>query len=139
MSLSEVYRRLEAVYASVDEAVKTTGTRCALSGRCCDFPRSGHTLFATALETDRILALNGAPPDPEAEGWCPYFRNRLCTLRELRPLGCRVYFCDPEYHGGPMCEVSETAHRALKKVHADLDVPYLYAPFLELLRPGRTR
>lgn len=139
MSQNEVYRRLEAVYASVDQAVKATGPRCALSGRCCDFPRSGHTLFATALEADRILALNGAPPAPQAEGWCPYFRNRLCTLRKLRPLGCRVYFCDPDYLAGPMCEVSETAHQALRKVHADLDVPYLYAPFLELLRPGRRR
>jgi len=139
MSLSEAHRRLDAVYAAVEEAVRAAGPACALSGRCCDFPRSGHTLFATALEADRILDLRGDPPAPEAKGWCPYYRNRRCTLRALRPLGCRVYFCDPDYLAGPMQDVSESAHRALKKVHADLEVPYRYAPFLELLRPGRAR
>jgi Fe-S-cluster containining protein len=139
MSRSEAHRRLEAVYRAVEEAVKTAGPTCALSGRCCDFPRSGHTLFATALEADRILDLEGTPKEPQEEGWCPYYRQRRCTLRALRPLGCRVYFCDPPYLEGPMREVAERAHGALKRVHVDLDIPYFYAPFLELLRSEGTR
>ncbi|MBN2489977.1 MAG: hypothetical protein JXQ29_03895 [Planctomycetes bacterium] len=136
MSLRAAERRLRALYRRVDRQVAAAGPVCTRSGRCCDFARSGLTLFATALETDLVLAAH-APPAPERAGACPFQRHGLCTMRALRPLGCRVYFCDPRYLATAMSGIAESAQRALRQIHEEHGVPYRYAPFLELLARPR--
>ncbi len=34
---------------------------------------------------------------PVTADFCPFQQGNLCTAREPRPLGCRVYYCDPNY------------------------------------------
>jgi len=137
MSRSEAELHVQALYRTVDRKVQAAGPICTLSGFCCDFPRSGQTLFATALETDMVLS-RGEPPAPERRGWCPFYRRRLCTLRELRPLGCRIYFCDSSFQASAMSDIAESAHRELQRIHDEHDVPYRYAPFLDLLAERRS-
>ena len=59
---------------------------------------------------------------------CPWQDGRgLCTAREARPLGCRVFFCDPVYQE-PGQEIAERAIRSLKRMVESLDLPWNYAP-----------
>ena len=53
---------LAALYARVDVQIAAANPRCELSGRCCDFPRSSHRLFATDLETAYAAATAGSVP-----------------------------------------------------------------------------
>src|SRR5215218_5580331 len=88
------------LYREVDADVAAAGPVCIASGRCCRFKEYGHTLFLSQLEADVLLA--DAPPyDPSAvtADFCPFQKGNLCTAREPRPLGCRVYYCDPNYAG----------------------------------------
>lgn len=124
--------RLRALYEAVDRRVGASTPKCAVSGRCCDFPVAGHTLFATAIEAD-LVADAVSIPEPEAPGWCPFYRKRLCTLRDLRPVGCRVYFCDPDYQANAMEDDAAWAHAELQALHRELDLAYRYAPFVDLL------
>src|SRR5215813_7644208 len=94
---SDLRSEILSVYAEVDRAVAAAGPVCVASGRCCRFKEYGHTLFLSNLEADILLA--EAPPyeQPVAEDGCPFQKGTLCTAREPRPLGCRVFFCDPAY------------------------------------------
>lgn len=135
MSREKAVRALRDLYATVDREVARAGPVCHLSGKCCDFPVSGHVLYASDLETEIVLEQQ-RPPPAEQPGWCPFYRARRCTLRELRPLGCRIYFCDAAYEAGRMAEISEEAHRQLKQIHDDHGIDYRYAPFVDGLIGG---
>src|SRR6187200_1071787 len=114
-----VRERVLAIYAAADAAVTAAAPRCDQSGRCCRFTEYGHTLFLSRLEADVLL--DAAPPlaGPVTRDGCPFQVENLCTAREPRPLGCRVYFCDPTYEGVGE-QISETHLRALKDLADEL-------------------
>lgn len=134
MSTRLQHERLISLYEALDRRIQAAGPICSRSGNCCDFPRSGHILYATQLEVESILD-RFTPPPPEQEGWCPFYQKRLCTLRALRPVGCRIYYCDPDYSDHRMNEISQWAHDEIRKIHDDLHLSYGYAPFLDQLKP----
>src|SRR5436853_7876946 len=96
--MSEPLRRaVLALYAEVDREVAAAGPVCVASGRCCRFKEYGHTLFVSNLEAEVLLASAPAYEKPVSADFCPFQKDKLCTAREPRPLGCRVYYCDPSY------------------------------------------
>jgi hypothetical protein len=123
----ELRRKVLELYAEVDAAVAAAGPVCVASGRCCRFKEHGHTLFVSNLEADVLLA--SAPPydRPVSSDFCPFQKGNLCTAREPRPLGCRVYYCDPAYQetGG---KISEEYLRRLKRLADDHGAGWRYAP-----------
>jgi len=133
--MSAVLRlRLLELYQEVDREVAAAGPVCVASGRCCRFKEYGHTLFLSNLEAEVLLA--EAPPyDPEAvtSDFCPFQQGNLCTAREPRPLGCRVYYCDPEYQETGAA-LSEKYVRRLKQFADTHGVTWHYAPLHHFLR-----
>src|SRR5438094_8693093 len=123
----DLRRRVFEIYAEADAAVAAAGPVCVASGRCCRFAEYGHTLFLSSLEADVLLA--AAPPyeQPVTPDFCPFQVDNLCTAREPRPLGCRVYFCDPGYQETGR-EISETYLRQLKDLANESGVGWHYAP-----------
>jgi Fe-S-cluster containining protein len=130
---SELQERIRTIYAAADAAVAAAGPRCDSSGRCCRFKEWGHTLFISQLEADYLLA--NAPPfaGPVTDAACPFQIDNLCTAREPRPLGCRVYFCDPRYQDTG-AEISERFVRELKMLTDEFGLPWRYAPLPVILR-----
>jgi Fe-S-cluster containining protein len=126
---------LAAIYADLDAEIHRLVPVCNLSGLCCRFEEYGHTLFLSAPEA--ALLLSDAPPPSRAldEGAsCPWqdFNGR-CTAREARPLGCRIYFCDPAHQeASPL--LSETYIARLKALADRLGLPWEYAPLHRHLR-----
>ncbi|MGE5755119.1 MAG: hypothetical protein ACM35G_05305 [Planctomycetaceae bacterium] len=90
---------LRVLYADLDAEIARLGPVCRLSGRCCRFAEYGHILFLSAPEAALLLAEAPTPCRPLDDGAsCPWqYPLGRCTAREARPLGCRVYFCDPAY------------------------------------------
>src|SRR5437762_2532036 len=83
---------VRALYARPDASVAADGPRCDASGRCCRFAEYGHTLFVSQLEADVLLSAAPSFDGPVSADRCPFQVGNLCTAREPRPLGCRVYF-----------------------------------------------
>jgi hypothetical protein len=136
--MSESLRRqVLELYQEVDRDVAAAGPVCVASGRCCRFKEYGHTLFLSNLEAEVLL--HDAPPyDPETvtPDFCPFQRGSLCTAREPRPLGCRVYYCDPNYQ--TTCnDITEKYLRRLKELAETHDVPWCYVPLHQFLRGER--
>ena len=126
------------VYRELDAAVAALAPVCGVSGRCCRFVEYEHTLFISAPEAAILLADAPPPSRPLDDGaTCPWQDDRgRCTAREARPLGCRVYFCDPAYAGrGP--DLAEAAIARLKAVVVALDLPWDYAPLHRHLHAAR--
>lgn len=115
------------VYAAADAAVAAAGPRCDSSGRCCRFAEYGHTLFISHFEAE--LLLEAAPPyqRPVSRDGCPFQVDNLCTARDARPLGCRIYFCDPAYQETGNA-VTEDALAKLKRLADEHDTGWRYAP-----------
>jgi Fe-S-cluster containining protein len=122
------------LYAAVDAEVAAAGPVCVASGRCCRFKEYGHTLFLSHLEAEVLLA--SAPPfDPASVSadFCPFQKGNLCTAREPRPLGCRIYYCDPNYQE-KASELSERYLHRLKLYAEQHDLGWRYAPLQVFLR-----
>lgn len=135
MSLRQAVLEL---YREVDAEVAAAGPVCIASGRCCRFAEYGHTLFLSHIEAEVLLA--DAPPyDPASvtSAFCPFQKGNLCTAREPRPLGCRVYYCDPNYQDRGV-EISEKYLRRLKELAEIHQVGWRYAPLHVFLREQET-
>jgi hypothetical protein len=132
--MSETTRRqVLELYREVDRDVAVAGPVCVASGRCCRFKEYGHVLFLSNLEAEVLL--HGAPPyDPTTvtPDFCPFQKGNLCTAREPRPLGCRVYYCDPKYQE-TAGRLSETYLRRLKDLANAEGVAWRYAPLHHFL------
>lgn len=129
-------RRVLELYVEVDRQVAAAGPVCVASGRCCRFKEYGHTLFLSQIEAEVLL--EGAPPyDPATvtADFCPFQVENLCTAREPRPLGCRIYYCDPAYQER-MVEITEEAVRQVKQLAEEHATGWRYAPLHVFLREG---
>jgi Fe-S-cluster containining protein len=105
---------------------------CELSGRCCRFKEYGHTLFISRSEAELLLE-QGLPENSVIdEASCPFQINGLCTARDRRPLGCRVYYCDPKY-AGVGAGLSERYIARLKQLHDATGVRWEYRPLHHFL------
>ena len=129
------YGELKELYARVDEAVARLAPVCRISGRCCRFREYSHTLFLSAPEFEYLLSRAPDPVRPLDDGeTCPWQDGReKCTAREARPLGCRVYFCDPSYQDAAP-EISERFIAELKRLADRHGLGWDYAPLHRHLR-----
>jgi len=133
---------LEAVYDYVAEAIAQRGPVCKASGRCCRFEEYGHRLYVTGLETAYLVTrLEETHPTLSEDalqsavesGRCPFQIENLCDVHPLRPLGCRVYFCDPVAQGWQET-LSEKMLEQIRGIHQAHDIPYRYGEWRQTLR-----
>ncbi len=126
---AEAREPLAELYRELDQAVAELAPVCELSGRCCRFKEYGHTLFLSEPEAAVLIADAPAPVRPLDSGeTCPWQDAKgRCVARGARPLGCRVYFCDPAYED----QAPEISERFLGRLKALCDArgwSWSYAP-----------
>ena len=141
-SQPEIAGAIEEIHREIADAIRRIGPLCLASGQCCRFEQHGHRLYATGLEVARCVSicrderLGITVADVEAsveEGVCPWQLGRLCTAREGRPTGCRVFFCDPR--ATELVPVlAEDAHTGIQAIHERFEVPYRYGEWRAMLR-----
>ncbi len=130
-------RQVLDLYEEVDRAVSAAGPVCLASGRCCRFKEYGHTLFLSNLEADLLLADAPSYQQPASPDFCPFQKENLCTAREPRPLGCRIFFCDPNYQETANRLTEEYLHR-LKDLAQANGGEWRYAPLHHFLDQENT-
>lgn len=146
----EVDRAIRSLYAELDAAVAGRRPVCNASGRCCRFDEYGHRLYVTGLEIawflmgvggsdlgvgeehtglkDQGVRLEQLAPIPKPQNQtphCAYQINGLCSTHAVRPLGCRVFFCER----GTEAWQQDTTERfldRLKSLHTGHSLPYAY-------------
>lgn len=132
--------QLESVYADLRTRTALRRPICRSSGRCCNFDAWGHRLYVTGLEAAYawVRLERARRPTIEvitsarASGGCPFQSGTLCSIHEIKPLGCRVYFCDQTSDQWQQ-EVTEQMLARLRAVHESMGLGYIYAEWRELL------
>lgn len=138
---ADVLEAMRAFYQEADAEIAARSPTCWNRGLCCNFGGYGHRLYVTTLEVAYYLgagdltrgAASAAGPAELGSDGCPDARGGICHARGRRPLGCRIFFCDPaaQFWQGPMTE--EWLVR-LRRLHEELQVPYFYADWMHVLR-----
>lgn len=134
---------LEGIYASVAREITERGPACWASGRCCNFEKAGHRLYTTGLEAAYTVARLGQLPKPRgltvpdveharASGGCPFQEANLCGVHTIRPLGCRVYFCDRSAQEWQH-DLTERGMAHMRELHERHGIVYAYAEWRTLL------
>lgn len=130
--IDEARAALDLLLDELDAEAGDFGATCWISGRCCDFPRAGHRLYATRIEAERFArGVDLAGWDP-ASGLCPAWKDNRCTARAHRPSACRTYFCDPSVRGR-MKDLTERTVTRLKWLHERHRFPWDYREWTALL------
>ena len=134
-----VVRDLEAVFQRAASAISERGPACWASGRCCNFEKAGHRLYVTGLEAAytvvRLAAAElsaGSLAAARAAGGCPFQVQNLCGVHTIKPLACRVYFCDRSAQAWQQ-GLLEELQGELRRLHERHSVVYRYAEWRELL------
>jgi len=146
-SRADVFEAMRELYAEADRTIAEKNATCWNKGECCRFGQYGHRLYVTALEVAYYLAMGDSPSptvtvlpgrsslpvlNDHSVDACPHAFEGKCHARERRPLGCRVFYCDPnaQHWQGPLTE--EYLGR-LRSLHERLSVPYFYADWMTIL------
>ena len=141
---------IRALYADLDAAVAERGPVCNASGRCCRFEEFGHRLYVTGLEIAWFLQEAGSRASAVGDATqqaahqdlplqqlasasepqtltpnCPYQIDGLCSTHTIRPLGCRVFFCEEGTEDWQQ-DTTERFLDRLKQLHTEHDLPYAY-------------
>jgi hypothetical protein len=124
---TELRERLRGVYAEVDATIAKAAPQCDASGRCCRFTEYGHSLFISAFEAEILLEAGLPFAKPVTRDGCPFQVDNRCTARAHRPIGCRIYFCDPAFQErqGPL---TEAAIAKMKSLADEFGTGWRYAP-----------
>ena len=115
---------LRKLLAEAQEEVLRLEIPCRACGACCDFSAMDHRLFVSAAELALLAEVR--PPNPPARLRCPYQHENLCMARDRRPLGCRVFYCNPASRE-PLHDLYERYHQRIATLHQEAGVPYVYA------------
>lgn len=119
---------LARLYAELEAEIARLAPVCEISGRCCRFAEFDHALYLSSVEYAVLVA--DAPRGEEGVDGierCPWQDDRgRCRAREARPLGCRVYFCDPSYQSA-MFDISESYIHKLKQLITEGGEAWRYA------------
>jgi hypothetical protein len=128
----DVVAAMKRFYEETDRLIAGHAPTCWNKGECCRFGEFGHRLYVTALEVCYYLAMGDLPESPVAET-CPHACDGKCHTRDRRPLGCRVFFCDPaaQHWQGSL---TEARLGRLRELHEQLEVSYFYVDWLTVLR-----
>ena len=124
---------MNTLYSELENRIAARNPICTNRGNCCKFGLFGHQLFVTPAELAYFTSTSDTDTVNAAEvDKCPYQQSGLCTVREVRPLGCRIFFCDVAAQHWQPGETEATLER-IKSVHDQHDIPYVYVEWLAAL------
>jgi Fe-S-cluster containining protein len=68
----------------------------------------------------------------KARGDCPFLERNLCGAHTIKPLGCRVYFCDASAQDWQH-ELTERALERIRALHDRHGLSYRYGEWRAML------
>lgn len=125
-------KELRKIYKDLDEELSTLSPPCRACGECCHFDEYGHKLYVSDIEVEHILKNVGLPRTAVNKGVCPYLADNKCTIREHRPLGCRIFYCQKGWEV-TSSDLYEKYLRRIKDLYTANGLEWNYAPMPSLL------
>ena len=145
---SALLANLEEVYREIDQQINALNLNCEQCGKCCHFARFDHNLMTTTAEAAYFMLYLmpqteqiPLPPTKKTNDTlpvCPFLKDRTCTARQGRMLGCRIFFCQAQgQKKRQMEDLYEIYHQRIKELHAEHHIRYDYLPWGKALQAIR--
>jgi Fe-S-cluster containining protein len=131
----QVGERIAQIYNQLQAEIDHRRPLCVISGRCCRFDEYGHRLYVTTAELAAFVQAcrdRPMPPASPVSAGCPFQVGKLCGVHPIRPLGCRIFFCDATAVDWQR-DLYERFHGDLKRLHEELAIPYAYVEWRSAL------
>lgn len=132
----DVVAAVNRLYDEAATEIQALQPVCHASGRCCHFEQFGHRLYVTTAELAAFYCALRSEPEAlvllhQKDGEsCRFQHDRLCKVHLTRPLGCRLFYCDPTKESD-LCRLHERLHARLKRLHERMEIPYFYIEWRE--------
>ncbi len=123
---------LSQIYRELDKCLSKLAPECKACGECCHFDSFGHVLYASSMEVNYLLEKAGPPKEPITKKVCPYLVNNLCTAREERTLGCRIFFCQKDWQSTSQ-DLYHKFFRRIKELSIKYQLEWYYTSMLSAL------
>ncbi len=120
------------IYSKLDLELSRINPGCGACGTCCHFDTFDHELYASTIEVNYILSNVNVPPFDPGQRTCPFLIENQCTIRKYRTLGCRVFFCNPNYKDTSQ-EIYNKYYKMIKDIAIRNQTEWHYAPMMKLL------
>lgn len=132
MSGVNLYSELVAIYQRLEDELIRLNPGCNACGTCCNFVKFDHVLYTSNIETDFVTMHVEVPDFNVSSNGCPFLKDNQCSIRDFRTLGCRIFYCNPNYK-----EISgdlyEKYYRKIKDLSIKHNIQWKYLPFLDQL------
>ncbi len=125
---------LKNIYQELDAEVAGHKTVCRACGTCCNFEKFDHILFASRLEVNYIINNLNKPLPALDDGFCPFQAGAECGIRDLRTLGCRVFYCNEQYNRNASPDIYNKYYRKIKGLALKHNRDWKYKPLIGHLR-----
>lgn len=136
----DIEAEIVALYRSLDAGVASRGPTCWSSGKCCKFDAYGHRLYVTGLEIARVVlhasehtSVDATDLSLHPSDGCVFQVDGLCSVHPIRPLGCRIFFCQQGTQDWQQ-ELYERYQNQLIELHKQFELPYRYMEWRTGLR-----
>ncbi|HYG74612.1 MAG TPA: hypothetical protein VEK08_06370 [Planctomycetota bacterium] len=126
------FDELQALYGRMSAALEPFRRHCTGRGICCNFAKAGHMLYVSDLEAAEMARSGGTPDMAQArDGSCPYLKEKLCSIRDHRAIGCRLYYCDKTYETERNA-LYESYMKEVRAIEVRYGVAYSYRPVTQI-------
>ncbi|MCC7144946.1 MAG: YkgJ family cysteine cluster protein [Phycisphaeraceae bacterium] len=88
-------------------------------------PAGQHTPAPSPQPPDPDVAATINPPSVSSGGGCPFQNGTLCSVHTIRPLGCRIFFCEAGTADWQQ-QLYERFLGDIRRLHEDRRLPYQY-------------
>lgn len=127
-----LYSELGRIYQLLEKELTQLNPGCNQCGTCCDFSTFDHVLYASSIEINYITQNVEVPDFNVADNVCPFLKDNQCSIRDFRTLGCRVFYCNPQYRE-VLCDMYEKYYHMIKELSNKYNAQWSYLPFLNYL------
>ena len=127
-----LYSELAIVYQRLEKELTQLNPGCNTCGTCCNFSTFGHVLYTSSIEVDYITQYVEVPDFNISDNVCPFLKDNQCSIRDIRTLGCRIYYCNPHYKD-TLYNLYEKYHHVIKELSKKYNGQWKYLPFLSQL------
>jgi hypothetical protein len=87
---------LALIYEELNAELVEFPFSCKACGKCCAFIQFGHQLWLTNIEFAYLFSDLSKDFIKKSYKDCPLMKNKRCTSRDLRSIGCRVFHCNAD-------------------------------------------
>jgi Fe-S-cluster containining protein len=120
------------IYQRLEKEVTLLNPGCNGCGTCCNFGAFDHVLYASSVEINFITRHAEVPDFNVSDNICPFLKDNQCSIRDFRTLGCRVFYCNPQYKE-VLYGVYEKYYHMIRELSGKYNIQWKYLPFLDQL------